>query len=82
MKIKRKWKKDIAKKISIPFYEVDAHNIVPCFYASPKQEFGAYTFRPKINKKLPEFLDEFPKLKKMKNIGNISSDTIDWQICL
>ena len=79
LKIKRKWKNEIAKKIEIPFYEVDAHNVVPCFYASLKQEFGAYTFRPKIHKKLLEFLVEFPKLKKMKNIGGISSDIIDWQ---
>lgn len=79
LKIKRKWKNDIAKKISIPFYEVDAHNIVPCFYASPKQEFGAYTFRPKIHKKLPEFLDEFPKLKKMKAANAFAADTVDWK---
>ena len=79
LKIKRKWKNEIAKKISIPFYEVDAHNIVPCFYVSQKQEFGAYTIRPKIHKNLPEFLDEFPKLKKMKNDTSFSSNKIDWK---
>jgi deoxyribodipyrimidine photo-lyase len=78
LKIKRKWKNEIAKKIEIPFYEVDAHNIVPCFYASPKQEFGAYTIRPKIHKNLPEFLDEFPKLKKMKSSTSLSPGKIDW----
>ena len=79
LKIKRKWKNEIAKKISIPFYEVDAHNIVPCFYVSPKQEFGAYTIRPKIHKNLPEFLEEFPKLKKMKSSASVSSNIIDWE---
>jgi deoxyribodipyrimidine photo-lyase len=78
LKIKRKWKNETAKKIDIPFYEVDAHNIVPCFYVSPKQEFGAYTIRPKIHKNLPEFLDEFPKLKKMKGGTSFSSNKIDW----
>jgi deoxyribodipyrimidine photo-lyase len=78
LKIKRKWKNEIAKKINIPFYEVDAHNIVPCFYVSPKQEFGAYTIRPKIHKNLPEFLDEFPKLKKMKSSTSLSPGKIDW----
>ncbi|MFA8342452.1 MAG: deoxyribodipyrimidine photo-lyase [Rhodothermaceae bacterium] len=43
---------------------VDSHNIVPCFIASPKQEYGAYTIRPKIKKKLPEYLIEFPKIPK------------------
>ena len=42
LKIKRIWKRDVAKQISIPFYEVDAHNIVPCLYVSDKLEFAAY----------------------------------------
>jgi len=79
LKIKRKWKNEVSKKTNIPFYEVDAHNVVPCFYASSKLEFGAYTIRPKIHKNLKEFLVECPELKKMKNIGSISSDNIDWQ---
>ena len=79
LKIKRKWKNEIAKKINIPFYEVDTHNVVPCFYVSQKQEFGAYTIRPKIHKNLPEFLDEFPKLKKMKSSSVILSENINWE---
>src|SRR5690606_16708611 len=77
LKIKRLWKIKISKQISIPFYEVDAHNIVPAFYVSGKQEFAAYTIRPKINKALIEFLDEFPPLIKMKK-NDISSGEIDW----
>jgi len=60
LKIKRMWKRDVAKNISIPFYEVDAHNIVPCLYVSDKIEFAAYTIRPKIHKALIELMDEFP----------------------
>jgi deoxyribodipyrimidine photo-lyase len=77
LRIKRIWKRDVAKKISIPFYEVDAHNIVPCLYVSDKVEFAAYTIRPKIHKALIEFMDEFPSLKKMTKIV-ISPDKIDW----
>lgn len=77
LKIVRKWKKHVAQNINIPFHQVDAHNIVPCLSASDKLEFAAYTIRPKIHKLLPEFLDEFPPLKVMKN--NVSSsDKIDW----
>jgi deoxyribodipyrimidine photo-lyase len=79
LKIKRIWKRDVAKQISIPFYEVDAHNIVPCLQVSDKLEFAAYTFRPKTHKALIEFMDEFPKLKKMSK-SEISSDKIDWGI--
>ena len=77
LKIKRMWKRDVAKKILIPFYEVDAHNIVPCLYVSDKLEFAAYTIRPKIHKALIEFMDEFPSLKKM-NSTNLVTGKIDW----
>lgn len=40
--------------------QVDAHNIVPCWVASPKQEYSARTIRGKIHAQLPEFLTEFP----------------------
>jgi len=45
--INKTWKKSVMNKIDINFIEVDAHNIVPCWIASPKQEYSAYTFRPK-----------------------------------
>jgi deoxyribodipyrimidine photo-lyase len=79
LKIKKKWKVEVSKKTNIPFYEVDAHNVVPCFYVSQKQEFGAYTIRPKIHKSLPEFLAEFSKLKKMKSSTALSSNKIEWE---
>lgn len=78
LNVKRSWKNKIMKKIDIPFYEVDTHNIIPCFYASEKEEFAAYTIRPKIHKLLPEFLDEIPQIKKMKKNLNLSSDKIEW----
>jgi deoxyribodipyrimidine photo-lyase len=61
LKISRRWKADISQRISIPIYEVDAHNIVPCRIASRKQEFAARTFRPKITALLGEFLKPFPE---------------------
>lgn len=61
---KRKWKANILGMLRMTIYEVDAHNIVPCWIASSKQEYGAYTFRPKIHRILPEFLDEIPEVKK------------------
>ncbi len=80
LKIKRIWKKDVAKKINIPFYEVDAHNIVPSLYISGKEEYGAYTIRPKIYKALPEFLVEYPEVKRMKRYESISNGKINWQL--
>lgn len=76
LKISRKWKKDLEKNIDIPFYEVDTHNIVPCFFVSNKMEYGAYTLRPKIHKYLNEFLTEFPRLKK--NLKTTQHEKIEW----
>jgi deoxyribodipyrimidine photo-lyase len=64
LRLKRAWKEAVLSKIPILGYEVDAHNIIPCWVASPKQEFAAYTFRPKVKRRLAEFLDDFPSLKK------------------
>ncbi|MFW5821039.1 MAG: deoxyribodipyrimidine photolyase, partial [Bacteroidota bacterium] len=46
------------------------HNIVPARFASDKREFGAYTIRPKINKKLEDFMEEFPVIQKRKKPEN------------
>lgn len=78
LRIKRIWKRDVSKKIQIPFYEVDAHNIVPCFHVSNKLEFAAYTIRPKINKALIEFMDEFSPIKKTSK-RELAVDKIDWE---
>ncbi|NPV61661.1 MAG: deoxyribodipyrimidine photo-lyase [Methanotrichaceae archaeon] len=64
LRINRSWKVSAIEQIAIPFYEVDAHNIVPCWVASSKQEWAAYTFRPKVRRLLSEFLEEFPAVSK------------------
>ncbi len=78
LRYNRVWKDKIIQKISIPFYEVDTHNIVPCWIASPKQEFGAYTLRPKIHFHLQEFLTAFPTLEKQVE-SNLPNEKINWK---
>jgi deoxyribodipyrimidine photo-lyase len=78
LRYNRLWKDQISRTINIPFYEVDAHNIVPCWIASPKQEFGAYTIRPKINFHLQEFLVSFPKLESQKETV-LPLQKLDWK---
>ncbi|MCB9249942.1 MAG: deoxyribodipyrimidine photo-lyase [Ignavibacteriales bacterium] len=79
LKIITSWKEKVNSKISIPFHQVDAHNIVPVWEASPKLEFAAYTIRPKINRLLNEYLDEYTKLKKLNN-SEIILNSIDWDL--
>jgi deoxyribodipyrimidine photo-lyase len=82
LQIKRLWKSRVAGKIEIPFFEVDAHNIVPCWTASPKQEYGAYTLRPKLQRLLPEFLEDFPSLKKHPHKPPEGTGETDWAAAL
>ena len=79
LKIKRAWKERVSKRIEIPFYEVDAHNIVPCRAASEKKEFGAYTIRPKIKRLLPDFLTDFPPLLKQQYKWKKRFKRVDWK---
>ena len=79
LRIKRQWQARVAKNIDVPFHEVDTHNIVPCWTASPKQEYAAYTFRPKIHKLLPEFLERIPSVKKHPFPLKGKQSHIDWE---
>ena len=78
LRIKTNWVESVAEAIDAPFYQVDAHNIVPCWEASPKQEYAAYTFRPKIHRRLPEFLEEFPSMPRFPPPPAELSASTDW----
>ncbi len=60
LKHKRNLQENMANTISVPLDVVDGRNIVPITTASPKQEYGAYTLRPKLHKQLDEFLHQTP----------------------
>ncbi len=79
LKISRIWKRDVSKKIQIPFHEVDAHNIVPTLYVSDKLEYAAYTIRPKIKKLLYVFLDDFPILESFSKSNLVSKENVNWE---
>ncbi len=82
LRINRKWKEDVIKNIDIPFYEVDAHNIVPCWTASSKQKYAAYTIRPKLRRLLPDFFKPFLHLKKHPHNWEVKFISSDWARCL
>ena len=79
LRIKKKWKEKLTSRLRIPFYEVDAHNIVPCWIASSKQEYGAYTLRPKIKKLITNFLTDYPALERHPYQIKVNLERIDWQ---
>lgn len=64
LRVKKMWVEKVVSGIEIPFFEVDAHNVVPCWEASQKNEYAAHTFRPKLYRLLPDFLEEYPELEE------------------
>lgn len=75
----RTWIQDATRTMSVPIIEVDAHNVIPCFVASDKEEFAAYTFRPKVRKLYAEFAGSIPQLKKHAYVWNPEVLPIDFE---
>ncbi|XP_061709361.1 deoxyribodipyrimidine photo-lyase [Cydia pomonella] len=72
-----KAKKGLKKDVHL--IQVDAHNIVPCWVASDKQEYSARTIRNKINSKLDEYLTQFPPVIKHPYKSKFKPEPIDWE---
>jgi deoxyribodipyrimidine photo-lyase len=74
LRIKMRWRTETAQRLAVPFYDVDAHNIVPCRIASHKGEYSAGTFRPRITRRLDEFLIDIPPLVPHPHPSPVASD--------
>jgi deoxyribodipyrimidine photo-lyase len=79
-RLQREWRKQLYKTISVDYphtslYSAESDLIVPIREASDKTEYGAYTLRPKLHRKLPEYLVE-PALPSLihKQVLSIPSD--------
>lgn len=77
----------IASLADCPVVEVDTHNVVPVWKASDHQEIAARTLRPKINRLVPDYLEEARPLSEhphawpgtVKTIADLS-DMIEEQL--
>lgn len=54
--VAKEWKESVARQISCHLTQVESDVVVPVESASPKEEWAAATFRPKINAGLDRFL--------------------------
>jgi deoxyribodipyrimidine photo-lyase len=55
MREPEKWRRQLAARISIPFWTVDTDVVIPSRLIE-KAQYGAYTIRPRLYKLLPEYL--------------------------
>ena len=74
------WRQLVAKRIHTPFWTVDSDVIVPSKLLE-KEQYGAYTIRPRIHRMLPEFLKPISnsrakvEWKAPKNLQSLPIDT-------
>ncbi|UCD40015.1 MAG: deoxyribodipyrimidine photo-lyase [Candidatus Bathyarchaeota archaeon] len=70
LRIQRKWRRYAAQSLECPLIQVESEVVVPVQTASPKEEYSAATFRPKIQKKLDSFLhplkENHPKVDSLQ----------------
>src|SRR5277367_2566154 len=55
MRVPERWRKQLASRISIPFWTVDTDVLVPSKLIE-KAQYGAYTIRPRLYRLLPDYL--------------------------
>lgn len=84
LRVPMQWVENLKKDTpsNVPVIQVDAHNIVPVWETSDKQEYAARTIRNKINTKLNKYLTEFPPLVRHPIDSSLSgSPKNDWKNC-
>ena len=74
LRISSNWLNELKEKINIPIYQVDGHNVIPCWECSNQMELAAFKIRSKILPKLNEFLTEFPPLISHPIVDNVKSE--------
>ncbi|MGZ5141644.1 MAG: deoxyribodipyrimidine photo-lyase, partial [Burkholderiales bacterium] len=62
MREPERWRRELASRLRIPFWTVDADVVVPSRLME-RAQYGAYTIRPRIQRLLPEFLRPYENPK-------------------
>jgi deoxyribodipyrimidine photo-lyase len=62
----RRWRRAVAERLSIPLVQVETDTVVPVAVASPKEEYTAGTFRPKLHRQLPAFLTPIARRRPVR----------------
>lgn len=80
LRIQREWREFAASRAACPMVQVESDVVVPVETASPKEEYSAGTFRPKLKRVLDSYLvplDETLPLKSSLNMKFYSIEKID-----
>jgi len=62
MREPERWRRELASRLRVPFWTVDADVVVPSKLME-RAQYGAYTIRPRLYRLLPDFLRPYGNLK-------------------
>jgi deoxyribodipyrimidine photo-lyase len=77
LRIQRKWRDNVARQIACPLYEIETNLCVPVDEASDKENFSAGTFRPRITKKLDDYLVPVKHQRPKRDSLGLKFDSLD-----
>lgn len=66
LKHQKQWRAEVASQCTCKIYQIETDVVVPVDIVSKKQEYAARTIRPKIHRRLEDFLDE-PAISTLKH---------------
>jgi deoxyribodipyrimidine photo-lyase len=78
MREPERWRRDLASRLSIPFWTVDTDVIVPSKLIE-KAQYGAYTLRPRLNRLLPDYIHPYENTRAQhawKRPRNFVADSV------
>jgi len=73
----RQWREAAASRMDCPLVQVESDVVVPLEVASPKEEYAASTFRPKITRQLDRYLAPLPEIQPAKSSLDLDIEGID-----
>jgi len=76
-RIQKRWRRAAAAGLEVPLVQVETDVIVPVEAASPKEEYTAGTFRPKILRQLPLYPTKMTSTPARRDSLDLRFDTLD-----
>jgi deoxyribodipyrimidine photo-lyase len=75
--IQREWRRRVADGLDCPLMQVESDVVVPLEEASPKEEYSAATIRPKIQRRLDDYLQPLEETAVGVDSLGLQFETLD-----
>jgi len=77
LRVQKAWRAAAAGALDCPLIQVESEAVVPVETASPKEEWAAASFRPKIRKQLAEYLVPLRERKPLQDSLGLEFESLD-----